>query len=35
VAWLVEAANKPGNEDKLLKDLAPSVYQAMHWSLQA
>jgi hypothetical protein len=35
VAWLVEAANKPGNEDKLLKVLAPSDYQAVHWSLQA
>jgi hypothetical protein len=35
VAWLVEAANKPGNEDKLQKDLVPSIYQAMHWLLQA
>jgi hypothetical protein len=27
--------NKPGNEDIQLKHLTPSMYQAIHWSLQA
>jgi hypothetical protein len=35
VQWLLEVANKPGNEGKQLKDLAPTIYQAMQWSLRA
>jgi hypothetical protein len=35
VQWLLEQANKPGNEGTQLKHLTPSIYQAIHWSLQA
>jgi hypothetical protein len=33
--WLLDQANKPGNEDTQLKHLTPSICQAIHWSLQA
>jgi hypothetical protein len=33
--WLLDQANKPGSEDTQLKHLTPSIYQAIHWSLQA
>jgi hypothetical protein len=35
VRWMLEQANRPGNENKQLKDLAPTVYQAIQWSLLA
>jgi hypothetical protein len=35
VQWLLDQANKPGNEDTQLKHLTPSIYQAIHWSQQA
>jgi hypothetical protein len=35
VQWLLDQANKPGNEDTQLKHLTSSIYQAVHWSLQA
>jgi hypothetical protein len=35
VQLLLDQANKPGNEDTQLRHLTFSMYQAIHWSLQA
>jgi hypothetical protein len=35
VRWMLEQANKPRNENKQLKEMAPTVYQAIQWSLLA
>jgi hypothetical protein len=35
VRWMLEQANKPGNESKQLKGLAPTFYQTILWPLLA
>jgi hypothetical protein len=31
VKWILDEANKPGREDMVLRDLAPTIYQTLRW----
>jgi hypothetical protein len=35
VEWVLDEANKPGNQDKPLKDVTPNFYQMMRWAHKA
>jgi hypothetical protein len=35
VEWVLDEANKPGNQEKTLKDVKPNFYQMMRWAHKA